>query len=97
MRATSVGGIAEPDDAVKGVLATQVCYTLATFFGGQSAVDKTEAYINWIEGTIRIGNVGHDAGAAFRRGHLMVEEFASKRLRLGQVFLIGAINVDGRG
>lgn len=92
----SVSRVAKSHDTVKGTFATRVRNALTTFFGVQRAVDEVESNIDWIEGTIRVWNTGHDAGTAFRRAHLMIEKFTGERLRLCQIFLISAINVDGR-
>jgi hypothetical protein len=79
-----------------GIVTTKICDTLATFCSVQCAVDELESHVDGRDEVVSIRDIGKYAGAAFRRGHLMIVHFTGERLSLRDIFLVSAINICRR-
>jgi hypothetical protein len=78
-----------------GIVAAKVCDTLATFLSVQCVVNELETHVDRCYEVVSIRDVGKDAGAALRCGHLMVVHLTGERLSLRDVLLVSAIDVNG--
>jgi hypothetical protein len=79
---------------MNGIVAAKVCDTLATFLSVQCVVNELETHVDRCYEMVSIRDVGKDAGAALRCGHLVVVHLTGERLSLRNVLLVSAIDVD---